>query len=94
VTGKLPGLRYRRKANTCNYCQKTRGFLHSAFGDRERRIILVPCKCGKKHVACFKCADSIGSVFEKGLRYIKQCAKRYFWKNIRPKLAANGGKGA
>jgi hypothetical protein len=94
TNGKLPGLRYRRKANTCNYCQKTKGFLHSAFGERERRILLVPCLCGKKHVICHGCARDVGSVFSAGLRLVKHCAKRYFWKNIRPKLAANGGKGA
>jgi hypothetical protein len=90
---KMPGLRYRRKANTCNYCQKTSGFTHSAFGEKERRILLVLCACGKRHNVCFRCAELIGSKFVNGSRLIGQCAKRYYWKNIRPRLAANGGKG-
>jgi hypothetical protein len=94
MTGKLPGLRYRRKANCCNYCQSVSGFSHSAFGERQRRILLVPCKCGKRHNVCFGCAEKIGSDFVLNLRLIKVCAKRYYWKYIRPRLAANGGKGA
>lgn len=92
---KLPGLRFLRQANTCNYCQKTKGFTHSAFGERERRLHRVECgKCGKRHLVCFRCADRIGSVFAEGRRKIKECAKRYFWKHFRPRIAANGGKGA
>ena len=94
MTGKLPGLRYRRKANDCNWCHAVSGFSHSAFGEKERRILLVPCHCGKKHNICFRCAEKIGSDFVDGKRLVKVCAKRYFWKNIRPKLTANGGKGA
>lgn len=91
----LPRQKFLRKANTCNYCQTTKGFTHSGFGERERRLFRVECGvCGKKHLACFECARTIGSVFVGGIRKIKACAKRYFWKNIRPKrLAANGGKG-
>lgn len=90
----LPRLRYLRKANTCNYCQRVRGFVHSEFGEKERRLLHVECLCGKKHLACFRCAETIGSVFSAGRRKIKACAKRYFWKHIRPRLAAKGGKGA
>lgn len=90
----LPRQRFLRKANTCNYCQDTKGFTHSGFGEKERRLFRVVCSvCGKKHLVCFKCAERIGSVFMAGLRKIKACAKRYFWKNIRPRLTANGGKG-
>jgi len=95
VTGKLPRLRYLRKANTCNYCQKVRGFTHSGFGERERRLHRVECAaCGKRHLACFGCADRIGSAFVDGRRKIKACAKRYYWKHVRPRTAANGAKGA
>lgn len=92
---KLPGLRYLRQANTCNYCQATKGFTHSGFGERERRLHRVECSvCGKKHLVCFKCAERIGSTFVAGRRQIRACAKRYYWRNIRPRMAANGGKGA
>lgn len=89
----LPRLKYLRKANTCNYCQAVRGFTHSEFGEKERRLLRVDCLCGKKHLVCFACADKVGSVHVLGKRKIKQCAKRYYWKYIRPFKVSNDVKG-
>jgi hypothetical protein len=90
----IPRLRYLRKANDCNYCHAVRGFVHDGFGRNQHRLHHVRCLCGKKHLACFDCARKIGSVVgTDGMRKIRACAKRYFWKNVR-RAVANGGKGA
>lgn len=91
--GRMPGLRYLRKPHSCNYCYGVSGFTHDAFGESQRRLFRVDCQCGKKHYACFKCAGRIGSVFVAGRRQIRMCAKRYYWKHVRPQLK-KGGKGA
>lgn len=90
----LPRLKYLRKANDCNYCHAVRGFVHAEFGERERRLLRVVCLCGKKHLVCFGCARKIGSVWRAGVRCIASCAKRWYWRNVRKKAVANGGKGA
>jgi len=90
----LPKLKYLRKANQCNYCKAVSGFSHTGFGAQQRRLMLVECLCGKKHWACFECAQKIGSVIDQGRRKIRVCAKRYYWRNVRKKAVANGGKGA
>lgn len=91
----MPKLKFLDKPHNCNYCYAVSGFTHARFGERQRRLHWVACICGKKHYVCFGCARKHGSVTgADGRRRIAVCAKRYYWKNVRPNVAANGEKGA
>ncbi len=93
TTGRL---RFLRRPKNCNYCHDVDGMVFADQPAVTPRILWVRCACGKKHYICSGCARRIGSVRspQDGRRLVAACAKRYFWKNIRPRLAANGGKGA
>lgn len=59
-----------------------------------RRILWVPCRCGKKHYICLSCARRIGSEIAAGIRYVAACAKGYYRRRKRELAARKGGKGA